>query len=98
MSPEEGVTIAINWHELHILTVWAENWASRIKNNPDVTENPVQTVFAIAKRLQDQYPLLGPLTLSGEIESLKQDSRFKTIETHGIESGGPVSGGDNEIG
>jgi hypothetical protein len=89
MSPKQDVEVKVNWHELRILTMWAENWANRIKDDPDTKANPVRTIFAIAKRLQDQHPLLPPLTLSGELEELKK--AYPGVEVSGnITPGGPL--------
>ena len=66
------VQISINWHELHILCVWAENYAR---------ENDLQnTVFTIAKRIQDQHPTLSPLTLAAELGEVAK--QFEDIDTN----------------
>lgn len=89
MSPKQDVEIKVNWHELRILTIWAEHWANHIKDAPDAKGQPVQTIFAIAKRLQDQHPLMSPLTLSGEFEQLK--AAYPGAEVKGnITAGGPL--------
>lgn len=56
---EHQVSVSINWHELRILAIWAENYqrAQRLG----------RTVYAIAKRLEAQHPERGPLTLAGEL-------------------------------
>lgn len=60
-SPDEWqVTVTINWHELRILAIWAENWQREHVSNAKV-------VYAITDRLQAQQPELPPLTLVGEI-------------------------------
>lgn len=51
--------VNINWHELHILAVWAENW-QRDKKLPKV-------VYPIIKRIKEQYPHMPPLTLAEEL-------------------------------
>jgi predicted nucleic acid-binding Zn-ribbon protein len=61
MSPKENVTVEINWHELRILCIWAENHARRIEE---------KAVYAIADRLQQQHPSKTPLTLSGELRQI----------------------------
>lgn len=58
-SDERQVTVSVNWHELHILAVWAENFARTI--------DAQQTVFTIARRLEAQHPTMGRLTLAGEL-------------------------------
>jgi predicted nucleic acid-binding Zn-ribbon protein len=56
---DEQVNVSVNWHELHVLCVWAENWQRQNQLG--------RTVYAIAKRLHDQHPDRGPLTLAGEL-------------------------------
>lgn len=96
MSPDDDVEVKINWHELRILTIWAENYAGSIKGKPDVKGDPVQTIFAIAKRIQDQFPFRNPLTLSAEMELVKRE--FAGVEVHGVEPGGPIPGGEEQVG
>jgi hypothetical protein len=58
-ADEEQVSVSINWHELRVLCMWAENWQR---------ENDLgRTVFAIAKRLAAQHPDRASLTFAGEI-------------------------------
>jgi hypothetical protein len=83
---ERDVSIKINWHELHILCVFAENWARYIKEKNNITDSSL-IVAAIAKRLERQYPNNGKLTLAGEIKDLQ-----KAVEKGEIEGViGPVS-------
>lgn len=59
------VLVSVNWHELRILVIWAENYA-RDKDLGD-------TVAVIARRLEDQHPdhaIKIPLTLAGELRQL----------------------------
>ena len=67
------VRVEINWHELHILTVWAENWAQqsarRDPPDPQAKDMP-KVIAAIARRLSQQHPTMPQLTLSGEIAEL----------------------------
>jgi len=64
--PDEWqVTIALNWHELRILVMWAENWQREKQLG--------RTVYAIARRLAAQHSELAkssPLTMAGEIGQL----------------------------
>lgn len=62
-SISEDVNIEINWHELRILCIWAENWGRRI--------NEAGTVYSIVQTLQEQFPDKTPLTLAGEVNQLK---------------------------
>lgn len=69
----QDVRVEVNWHELHILTVWAENWAqeaSRRASADPSSENMPKVVAAIARRLTQQYPELPQLTLCGEVAEL----------------------------
>jgi hypothetical protein len=79
-STREDVRVEVNWHELRVLGIWAENWAGR-SNDPKM----VRTVTAIARRLQRQHPELAPLTLSAEIAALPA-----ALAKEGIEIGGPI--------
>ena len=91
-DPAKDVTVEINWHELHILCVWAENYAARCKENPNADDSAAgmpRTVAAIASRLQHQWPDLGALTLSGEIAGLPEQLAEQGIEISGIESNIP---------
>lgn len=61
----DQVTVSINWHELHILCVWAENYQrARLSQ---------RTVYAIASRLEAQHPTRTPLTLARELGVLAKD-------------------------
>jgi hypothetical protein len=65
----DDVTIKINWHELRILGIWADNWAHDDKI-PGDSKNIVATII---QRLEAQHPDKTPLTLSGEIRKLQED-------------------------
>ena len=71
------VTVRVNWHELHILVIWSEQWANAIRKG---APSSPQVVFSIARRLEKQYPELGCLTLGGELRELK--SLFGTENVH----------------
>lgn len=67
------VRVEINWHELHILTVWAENWANEVSRRATADlsgKDMPKVVTAIARRLSQQHPALPALTLCGEIAEL----------------------------
>lgn len=68
MSIEQDMTIKINWHELRILTIWADNYARQHKEDPGM----VETVAAIVKPLEMQRPSgdFAPLTIMGELQEL----------------------------
>lgn len=73
-ADENQVDISINWHELHILVVWAEQFAKddRMKS----------TVWSIAHRIEKQFPEKHLLTLAGEMSQLKRE--FPEAEISGI--------------
>lgn len=74
MSPQDDVTVKINWHELRIFTIWAENWARQCDKNAEDKpnhENMLMTIMTIAQRLQRQYSNKTPLTLFSEIRELR---------------------------
>lgn len=79
-DPKDDTTIKINWHELRILSIWAENWARKCDNDDNAKMKCVLTINCIAKRIQKQYPEKTPLTLSGEIDDLKKS--YQDIETN----------------
>lgn len=72
---DKDTTVEINWHELRILVIWAEQWARlhADKKTDRSSESMPVTVQAIARRLQLQRPEFGHLTLSGEIAALPTD-------------------------
>lgn len=80
-SPNDDVQVAINWHELRVLTIWAENYAGQTDKRTAENDNSdgrsakplLPTVKAIARRLQAQFPTRTPLTLSGELAQLKAE-------------------------
>lgn len=70
----DDVEVKMNWHELRILTIWAENYARGIDDRKDPNmESLLLTVMSIAARIQKQYPDKVPLTLFSEIRSLRED-------------------------
>ena len=76
-TPKDDVEIKINWHELRILVIWAENWAAIERDEPN---DMSKTLLAIAKRLQNQFPSRTALTLAGELAEL--GDKYE-IEVHG---------------
>lgn len=73
VDPEKDVTVQINWGELKILSVWAEQWARQgDESSPMEGYNCVRTVHSICRRLQRQHPGMIPLTLAGEIRQLQE--------------------------
>jgi hypothetical protein len=88
-SDADQVNVSINWHELHILCVWAEYWQRQ--------HDLGRVVYAIAKRLQAQFPDRPPLTLAAELGELARhvgdisvssaDLRRDIAEQTGVETG-----------
>lgn len=48
---EKRLNVSITWHELRVLTIWAERWASRC----DDSKSMLATVYGIADRIQAQH-------------------------------------------
>lgn len=67
---ENQVDININWHELRILVIWAENYQRSLKDAGD------RVVYAIARRLQAQHPDKPALSLAGELGEISK--RYET--------------------
>lgn len=65
----DQVTVSVNWHELRVLCVWAERWA--IEKVEPSNSGGRGTVYAIADRIRAQHPSRGSLTLSGDINELR---------------------------
>lgn len=79
MRISDDVNIKINWHELRILGIWAENWAKQCdKENPEKEKSMLYTVLCIAERLQRQFPKKAPITLFSEIRGLRKEYNIKS--------------------
>src|SRR3974390_2998828 len=63
---DKDTTVEVNWHELRILVIWAENWAGHCRRQEVDRSSKTMpvTVAAIARRLQGQRPSFGSLTLA----------------------------------
>lgn len=72
MSVAQDVTIKVNWHELRILTMWAERWADQVAKNDDALPDAQAVVPAIARAIQAQHPTMPPLTFAGEIAQVQE--------------------------
>lgn len=84
-STRNDVRIEVNWHELRILGIWAENWAA--EHPPAAGQRPMlDIVAAITRRLQRQQPMMLPLTLSQEIAELPAALDKAGIQYGGVES------------
>jgi hypothetical protein len=69
----DQITASVNWHELHILCVWAENWQR--KNDLG------RTVYAIAKRLEAQFPDKPRLTLAAELGEVAKPYELSVMDS-----------------
>ena len=70
-SFSEDVSITINWHELRLLTIWAERWGMEIVKSKDAA-----IVLSIVSRINAKYPEKAeqtPLLLSAELAQIKQE-------------------------
>lgn len=84
---DKDVTVEVNWHELHILCVWAENFAqSCAQKDPQTNKKMPSVITAIARRLQRQFPNLSQLTLSDEVAELPAALQKAGIECGPIET------------
>ena len=79
MDPAHDVAPTINWHELRILAMWAERWALACDERFTEQEPMLPVVFAIVRPLQEQFPSYPALTLSAELDQLR-DAGYE-IET-----------------
>ena len=86
-SSSDDITIKINWHELMILSMWAERWAVQSK------EPMEKTVYSIVERLSVQHTKLSerkPLTLAGQIGQVRDagydiETNFPGVEDASID-------------
>ena len=76
----EDVEIKINWHELRMLVIWAENWAKEcdLKETDSSKEKMLLSIMTIAQRLQKQFPDKTALTLFGEVRDLRKSFDIET--------------------
>lgn len=79
VSPDDDVSVNINWGELRILGIWAENWARKTDQLNPSGYSGIRTVHSICRRLQRQFPDKTPLTLAGEIREIQEMGL--TVET-----------------
>jgi hypothetical protein len=71
----------ITWHELRVIVMWAEFWASK---HAETTPSMLKAVYGIADRLHAQH-LDGPaLTFSQELAELRADPRVGSVEQNVI--------------
>ncbi len=75
-TPLLDATVNLNWQELRVLCIWAERFASAAAaQGQDDDQNMIKLVYAIADRLQKQYPTFPVLTLAGELAELKEAAK-----------------------
>lgn len=78
MSPSQDVTVRVNVHELRVLGIWAEHYASRADHaqlDNAAHEPLVETVHLICDRLEAQLREKDkwmPLTMAGELKQLRE--------------------------
>lgn len=80
MLVADDVTINVNWHELRILGMWAENYAASIKEQTAERNaregasygDPQRVVNVICGRIHAQHPDRSALTMTGELGELKR--------------------------
>lgn len=88
----KDIRVEINWHELRILGIWAEQWARRCAESGGEGMNGEKmpaTVTAITRRLQRQYPDFTPLTMSEEFACLAAELEKAGIQHGGVETNVP---------
>lgn len=71
----EDVQISINWHELRVLVIWAENWETQLHRNGQASPgNKPGVIAAIAKEMMRFRPEgAAPLRLFDEIRELQNE-------------------------
>ncbi len=80
---QDDVNIVINWHELRILCVWAENWALQCDKAKD--GGLQKTIISIMRRLHAQHldkAQESPLSLLAEIAQIKE--KYSGTEVEGL--------------
>jgi DNA-directed RNA polymerase subunit RPC12/RpoP len=69
MPIDADVKVAVNWHELRILGMWAENWAVQHKEkHPEMQ----RVVGVICGRLHAQHPKRSGLTMTAEMGEVRR--------------------------
>jgi len=67
----DRVAVNITWHELRVLVIWAERWASSVEG--DAGADMRRIVYGIADRLQQQHFDKAGLTFASELAALRSD-------------------------
>jgi hypothetical protein len=99
-GPDKDVKVEVNWHELHVLCCWSEFWASRPRYGEfhEDRGSMLKTVYAIARRLERQWPEFNSLTLGSELAELPERLAESGIQIESIESNLPKAPPTLELG
>lgn len=76
-ASSDQVSVSVNWQELRVLVMWAENWA---RSHADSTPTMRRTVYRIAQRLRGQHPERAPLTFAEELGDLASEYRVQVTD------------------
>lgn len=87
---KNDIQVKINKHELHILLVWADNYANCADNQSENLDNPSyeslqKTIKVISRRLNEQIKEEKIMTLSEEIKELQNMGINATLYRNGKE-------------
>ena len=87
----DKVAVEITWHELRVLVIWAEFWASH-----HAAEKPVmqKVVYGIADRLQMQHMERPGLTFASEISELRAVFGDANVDVIGFNESPPPEPAD----
>lgn len=70
LNTNQDVNIKINWHELRILTIWAQNFQDQVLNK-DPEQTPIKCIEFIVQELEKQKPKDFPaLSIMGELQDV----------------------------
>lgn len=71
------IDVNINWHELRILCIWAEQWGNKEVQD----DGGASSIYSIAQRIQEQFPDMTknlPLTLAAEVQNMGKEFKLET--------------------
>lgn len=90
-DPADDVTVNVNWHELRLLCMWAENHSlSLAKSSPEKCSQSPDVVYAICARLKAQHAERTALTLLDEFRGVRKAfPEFKVETSHPYDDGQP---------
>ena len=96
---KKELTVRTTWHELRILVMWAERWASSAEEKKE-SEKMLKVVYRIADRIQAQHlDQESGLTFASELSGLRAE--FGEVEQNVIrelpmvENENPAKGSEN---